>query len=240
MKTGSCSQIVALLLGALSCYGTTVVVMRTTDGILVAADAKVVDKRSNLPPQCKIRQYGKVFVAIAGITKSEAVGFDAEHVVRIAAVTPGPLLSKVEAFRISARKYLLEDVEYEKRSSRSSYIRDYLGKRILDVTFATMNGPNAEAVVQTFFVDGAGVLHDQQSPLGGHLVLVTGLTSAIKSYTEQNSDWYKRLGPDVAIKKFMELELASKKNAAGPVSIIKMGVGGARWVEQGACPAIRN
>ena len=103
-----------------------------------------------------------------------------------------------------------------------------------------MSGPKAEAIVETFFVDGAGVLHDQRTPLGNHRVLVSGMTSAIKSYTQQNSGWYEQLGPDVAIKKFMDLEIASNENAARPpASILKIDVGGIRWVEPGACPAIQ-
>jgi hypothetical protein len=88
-------------------------------------------------------------------------------------------------------------------------------------------------IVETFFVDGVGVLHDQRTPLGNHLLLVSGMTGAIKSYTQQNSGWYKQLGPDVAIKKFMDLEIASKENAAGPpASILKMDAEGVRWIER--------
>jgi hypothetical protein len=241
MKASSRGLSIAVFLCALSCYGTTVIVMRTSDGVLVAADAKVIRPGSTSPPRCKIHQYGKVFVAIAGISKSEGVGFDTERVVRTALATPGPLLSKMESFRTAASKYLLADVEYEKKSNPPLYERDYKGRRILDVTFASMNGDMPEAVVQTFFVDGAGTLHDLRSALADHLVLATGMTNAIKSYTDQNSEWYSQLGPDVAIKKLMELEIASNKDAVGPpLSILEMNRGGARWVEQGVCPAIRK
>jgi hypothetical protein len=238
---GSCGLIVALFLCALSCYGTTVIVMRTADGILVAADAKVTRQGSTSPPRCKIHQYGNVFVAIAGVNKNDGAGLDTEQVVRTALATPGPLLSQVESFRTATSKYLLAEVESVKKSNPSLYERGYRGKRILDVTFASTNGDMPEAVVQTFFVDGAGALHDLRSPLGDHRVLATGMTSAIKSYTDQNSEWYSQLGPDLAIKKLMELEIASNKDAVGPpVSILKMDAGGAKWVEQGACPAIRK
>jgi len=241
MRTSSCSLLVAGLLWGLSCSGTTIIVMRAPDGILFAADGKAVQNGSNLPPQCKIHQYGKVFAAIASVTTSERVGVDTQQAVRAAAATSGPLLAKVESFTAAARKYLPADIEYQKQSNRASYERDYLKKSILEVTFAPMSGPNPEAVVQTFVMDGAGVLHEQRSPLGSHRVLVTGMTSAIKSYTEQNSGWYNQLGPDGAIKKFMELEMALKQNAArSPVSVLKMDVDGVRWVEQGACPAIRK
>ena len=241
MKASSCWPIVAAFLCALSCYGTTIIVMRTADGILVAADSKVVGRGSKSPPRCKIHQYGNVFVSIAGISKREGVGLDTERVVSTAVATKGPLLSKVEAFRVAASKYLFADVENVKKSSPALFERDYRGKRILDVTFASVNGDMPEAVIQTFFVDGAGTLHDLRSPLGDHRVLVTGMTNAIKSYTDQNSDWYSQLDPDVAIKKLMELEIASNKDAVGPpVSILEMTKVGARWVEQGACPAIRN
>jgi hypothetical protein len=237
---GSCGLSAAVLLCAFPCYGTTVIVMRTADGVLVAADAKVVRKGSNPPPRCKIQQYGKVFVATAAVSK-DGVGLDTERIVRTAVATPGSLLSKVESFRSAASKYLLADVESVKKSNPSFYEQAYRGKRILDVTFASMNGDMAEAVVQTFFVDGAGTLHDLRSPLGDHRVLASGMTSAIKSYTDQNTDWYSQLGPDVAIKKLMDLEIASNKGAVGPpVSILKMDAGGVRWVEPGACPAIRK
>lgn len=241
MKASLCGLIAAVYLCALSCYGTTVIVMRTADGILVAADAKAIRQGSKPAPQCKIQQYGNVFVAIAGITKNNGAGLDTERIVRTAVATPGPLLSKVESFRGAASKYLLADVESVKRSNPSFYEQGYRGKRILDVTFASMNGDTPEAVVQTFFLDGAGTLHDLRSALGDHRVLATGMTNAIKSYTDQNSEWYSQLGPDVAIKKLMELEIASNKDAVGPpVSILKMDAGGARWAEQGACPVIRK
>jgi len=237
----SCGLIVTVFLSALSCYGTTVIVMRTADGILVAADAKGTRKGSNPPPQCKIQQYGSVFVAIAGVNKIESAGLDTERVVRTAVATPGPLLSKVEAFRTAASKYLFADLETVKKSNPTLYEQAYRGKRILDVTFASMNGEMPEAVVQTFFVDGAGTLHDLRSALSDHRVLASGMTSAIKSYTDQNSEWYSQLGPDVAIRKMMQLEIAANKDAVGPpVSILKMDAVGARWVEQGACPAIRK
>ena len=237
----SCGLIVAVFSCALSCYGTTVIVMRTADGILVAADAKAIRQGSNSPSRCKIQQYGNVFVAIASVSKNDRAGLDTERIVRTAVATPGPLLSKVESFRSAASKSLLAEVESVKKSNPSFYEQAYRGKRILDVTFASMNGDMPEAVVQTFFVDGAGALHDLRSPLGDHRVLATGMTNAIKSYTDQNSEWYTQLGPDVAIKKLMELEIASSKDAVGPpVSILKMDAGGARWVEQGVCPAIRK
>src|ERR1019366_3238827 len=117
MKASSCWLIVAAFLCGLSCYGTTIIVMRTEDGILVAADSKVVGRGSKSPPRCKIHQYGNIFVGIAGISKGESVGLDTERVVSTAVATKGPLLSKVEAFRIAASKYLLADVEYVKKSS---------------------------------------------------------------------------------------------------------------------------
>jgi hypothetical protein len=241
MKASSRGLIVAVFLCAVSCYGTTVIVMRTAGGVLVAADAKVIRQGSNAPPRCKIHQYGNVFVAIASVSENDRAGLDTERIVRTAIATPGPLFSKVESFRSVASKYLLADVESVKKSNPSFYEQAYRGKRILDVTFASMNADMPEAVVQTFFVDGTGTLHDLRSPLGDHRVLATGMTNAIKSYTDQNSDWYSQLGPDVAIKKLMELEIASNKDAVGPpVSILKMDAGGARWVEPGACPAIRK
>jgi len=229
----------AVFLCALSCYGTTVIVIRSPDGILLAADAKATHKGSNLAPQCKIHRYGKVFVVMAGITTSVGVGLEPEQLARTVFTTSGPILTQMEGFAIATRKYLLAQIDSEKNSNRPYYERNYLGKSILDVTFASMSSPNPEVIVETFFVDGVGVLHDQRTPLGNHLLLVSGMTSAIKSYTQQNGGWYKQLGPDVAIKKFMDLEIASKENAAGPpASILKMDVGGVRWVEPGACPAI--
>ena len=239
MTASSCSLIAAAFLCALSCYGTTVIVMRTADGLLLAADAKVIREGANSPPRCKIHQYGNVFVAIASVSKNDSVGLDTERMVRTAVAMPGPLLSKVESFRSAASKYLLAKVESVKKSTPSLYEQGYRGKRILDVTFASMVNDMPEAVVQTFFLDGAGTLHDLRSPLGDHRVLAPGMTNAIKTYTDQNSEWYSQLGPEVAIKKLMALEIASNKEAVGPpVSILRMDADGIQWIEQGACPAI--
>ncbi|MBZ5674462.1 MAG: hypothetical protein LAP61_09475 [Acidobacteriia bacterium] len=180
-------------------------------------------------------------MAIASGGKSESIGLDTERMVRTAVAAKGPLLSKVESFTNAARGYLLADVESQKKSNMAAFQRAYLGKRILDVTFASIEGPKPEAVVETFFVDGAGTLHDLPSPLAGHRLLVTGMTSAIKSYTDRNTGWYEQQGPETAIKNFMELEIAMEKNAVGPpISILKLDAGGAHWIEAGACPAIRN
>ena len=241
MKASLSWPIVAALCCALSCDGATIILMRTTDGILLAADGKVVRQGSNPPPQCKIHQYGKVFVAIAGISKSENVGLDTERIVRTAVAAKGPLLSKMDSFTVAARKYLLAEIEYQKKTNLAAFERAYLGKRVLDVTFASIEGPKPEAVVETFFLDGAGTLHDLRSPLADHRVLVTGMSSAIKSYTDQNSGWYDQLGAETAIRNFMSLEIARESTEVGPpVSILKLDADGASWIEAGACPAIRN
>src|SRR5947207_35217 len=163
MRTSLRSPMAVALLCALSCYGTTVIVIRTPDGVLVAADAKATHKGSHLPPQCKIHRYGKVFVAMAGITTSAGVGLEPDQLARTAASASGPILTQVEGFAIAARKYLLAQIESEKNSNRAYYERNYLGKSILDVTFASMSSPNPEVIVETFFVDGAGALHDQRT-----------------------------------------------------------------------------
>jgi len=240
MNASSCWPIVAAFSCALSCYGATILVMRTDDGILVAADSKVIRQGSNPPPRCKIHQYGKVFVAVASAGKNESTALEMERIAGTAAATKGPLQSKVEAFANVARKSLLADVESQKKSNPANFQQAYLGKRILDVTFASVEGPKPEAVVETFFVDGAGVLHDLPSPLAGHRLLVTGRTSTIKSYTDRNTGWYEQLGPETAIKKFVELEILAEKDAVGPpISILKLD-SGAHWIAAGACPAIRN
>jgi hypothetical protein len=241
MKVSSCWPMVAVFSCALSCYGATIVVMRTDDGILLAADSKVTRRGSNPPPRCKIHQYGKVFVAVASAGKNENTGPEMERIAGTAAAAKGPLQSKVDSFANVARKSLLADIESQKKSNPATFQQAYVGKRILDVTFASIEGPKPEAVVETFFVDGAGVLHDLPSPLAGHRLLVTGMSSAIKSYTDRNSGWYEQQGPEVAIKNFMELEIAMEKNAVGPpISILKLDGGVARWIEAGACPAIRK
>ena len=91
-------------------------------------------------------------------------------------------------------------------------------------------------IVSTFRVAENGVLVvDKPKTLGSRRAYVFGESAAIVKYQSANPGW-TAAEPGAIIRRFLALEIEDEPALVGaPASIIRIALGGSRWVEPGQC-----
>jgi hypothetical protein len=92
--------IASMILSRNPVLATTIFVVRTSDGVVIAADSKI-NIKGNSPRSftaCKIHRFGDVYFAAAGLYANATAGLDVIAIAEQASRSMGTLNDKVQAF----------------------------------------------------------------------------------------------------------------------------------------------
>jgi ATP-dependent protease HslVU (ClpYQ) peptidase subunit len=131
------SHVEALAQGAHTAYGTAIAAYRTENEIIVAADSKPTsgDGTSYVGTICKIRQFGDIFVAAAGLYREPVTNFDLWEIVSMAFLEGTELSDIVKRFETFVESPLQNAVTAVKNQKPNLYQEKHLNKASIMVLF---------------------------------------------------------------------------------------------------------
>jgi hypothetical protein len=238
----------AILLSPVAAFATTIVVVRTANFILIAADSKATWRGTpGAPAVCKIYRNGDFYFAIGGIDHDGARNFYVKDLVADGAKSASRFEARLAVAQqeISPR-FLLRMKRLRAEDPDSFKIEMAEPGPQLSVAFAQMeNGAPLFAVRGFEYFDGppARVELSRDDCPGkdcpsGRQIEYMGKRNAIETYSASHDVW--SVDPVVLARKFVELEIRDEPSAVGPpIAILKLDSSWARWISSGCdCPIV--
>ena len=207
--------------------------------LVIAADCLVVNRASGSHPECKIIEKPGCAVAIAGLYRESATGFDLRMLVDAACRYPGDLREKAEAFvRLAKRPFELavQDI----RVTDPDDFRQTMENRPTEVIFAGRRGKHLALLVRGLIGDSHGKVtverFESTDVAGSSIGYVVGLNRQVREKVHFNDQW-DRLGYIAVARQLVETEIRANPNlAATPISEIEIDErGNVHWISRGAC-----
>jgi hypothetical protein len=223
-------------------YATSIVVIRTPDHIIVAADSTI---RTGYGREtgCKIMQEGAVYFANAGIVENDHTGFKVREIAQAAIqhgssddVNGGARLFSSMAAAPFARA--LEELRLRHPDFYQRYVKP--GSQPLQVVF--MRGSPAPAFVVIYFTieSGAGlpvrvISHSVECPGNGcpkgYGVRLLGDNDAAQRVSKEIGFWGS--GEIEGARKLIESEIVDAPDSVGsPIDILRLDIHGPHWISQ--------
>lgn len=235
---------------------TTIVAIRTSDRILMAADSLALDvvglgKRSNA---CKIRQTAKAVFAASGLITLSWNNYDANRVIEKAITKTRSLRDAVRRAEDDLQPFLVGAL-WAFKTARSPWYDVYANRRsaILAFIVCGFEGGVPVCIRREIFVRADDVGWEMEFRGEGcpgdcpadndFMVASIGETDAINSFLGHSRFiQIDPKGPDrlpVLLEQLVEIEIADKPEHVGlPVDMIEITAGRVRWIKRKAdCPA---
>jgi hypothetical protein len=237
---GAC--VVTLLAAPL--FATTVIVIRTPQGIVLSADS-LADEGNFHPNICKIEanENQSMFFTLAGFVK-HGLKFSAFALAEKAAAEAEVPQEAATKFASSAFEPFQRAVLEVKRTNPVSYKKILTGPEPLQIIFAAVqnNTPLVALVVFKVRDQGGDVSFEQQTylcpgdgcPKGGRIFLL-GEHTADDAYMQNPS--FRVDDPVAVARQLVEIEVQASPDKVGrPISILKVTREGPSWIDRGMCP----
>jgi len=228
-----------LLLGGRA-FATTVVVLRSSDGVFIGTDSRINDlvHHGTYTTGCKIHRFGNVYFMGAGMYLSPRTHFNVFDFAFRASTSPGSLMDKVNTFNSLIYPAVVEMINDAKLHDFVFYMGMSGSGIILEATFIEVSHGAGEAITKGYYIRDGEIRDDikamERTEGAG---LVSGKQDAVQRFIKANPNWYSDLGAAGAIKRFLELEIVEEGDRVGPpISILKITPNGSEWIQRGACP----
>lgn len=234
-----------------SMFGTTVVVLRGPEYVVLGSDSKITSVTGNQTASslgCKIRQIHKIFVGVAGAA-GQAGSFDVFEVARKAATGKTDVIAIANQFEIAARKPFAAYIRRFRQENPAQFAR-YCDKRdCLVVAFAGIDRATPKVSVRAFFVTTRNnvviVRADTHSRMDcpgtcetGIEQAVFGVNSEASSLFDRTPHFWKVKGIVSGMEELVGAEISAHGDVVGPpISILMLNGQGAHFLpsHQGLC-----
>jgi hypothetical protein len=229
----------------LTTYGlcTSIVVLWTSNYILVAADGKSVSTDGLQMKRCKIvsNESADTFFAMSGAIRGNTAGgkhYDLELVCRRELSTSGVISERVRRFRKAVLPTLALMVSDRRRLGAQDY-QDWLqGVPIFEVSIVTLENGMPTVYFTGFGLDKAGQISSQvfnNTARSRSGVWLQGIRDHMKG---QDIDrWMRTYGETEGLRLLIQMEIDTNPETVGPpISIVRLDPVGHRWVQPGVCP----
>jgi len=235
-----------MVIPANSIRGTTIVVARTMDEIVIGADSKVTDTYgTDLNRRaCKIRQFGKLFIAFEGLELDRQTGFNVPEIASMAlhlkpSASATEKVSILTGFLVSR---LFNELRLLKKNAPETYYKKIQGGQIfLRIVVAGFergrplvfirNFRAAELSPQTI---GVSVLPDDclDGCQGEVVTRFLGETDAIDGLPEETPGFWQQ-GLVNGVRRLIETEIAARSEYVGPpIDILRIDRNDAQWISE--------
>lgn len=232
---------------------TTIVVVRSPDEIVIAADSKLTDTYGNELNNrvCKIQQAGNLFLAHEGFLKNRQSGFDvvalSQHALML---RPGSTArERVEILTGIVTSRLFSELANLKKNFPDDFRQKFEARTFLSIVVAAFENNRPLVFVRQFRtaqprsgVIGVTVLQNDclEDCSGGIATRLLGETDAIRDLPEETKDFWSG-GLVAGARSMVELQIAARSEYVGaPVDLLQLTARGAKWIQKKAsCPNLR-
>jgi hypothetical protein len=227
-------------------HGTTIVVARSTDEIVIGADSKVTDPFGNALDrrECKIRQVGRLFIALEGLEIDRKTGFNVPELTTAALqLRPAaPAAEKISILMGYLVSGLLVELPYLKSHEPDAYFKKIAGGQLfLRIMVASFENGRPLVFVRSFRalqynpgqIGGAVIPDDCLEDCKGDVVVrYLGETDAIEGLPEETPNFWKA-GLSTGVRNLIETEISARSEYVGPpIDILRIDKNGARWIQK--------
>lgn len=219
-------------------WPTTVVVLYTSEGVVVAADSRT--SKWGLPPfgtDCKVRVSSGMVASGSGIGQESGTGFNLGAELQYAvghARSPG-LAADLAQQRITPKLLRISDLLM--RQDEQQYFA-HLAFGRLTFFVAGMSSPGILVAARSLPESRgrSAQAQDIRVPAGQIGRLLLGETKAIQQYIDQTPNWIDQGDMVTKAVRFVEIEAKAEPNWVGePVTVLYIDKGGVHWLNRGAC-----
>ena len=244
--------IIFLMVPLLPAQATTIVVARAANEIVMGADSKVTDTYGKeLNSQvCKIQQVGNLFIAVEGLLKDKATGFNVPGIiVRSLELKPDATAAeKVNILTGFLTSELFVELNRVRRNSPEEFHTKLEGQTFLRIVVAGFENNRPLVFVRQFrmayLAQGIGVMvfpDDCLDECRGEIVTrFLGETAAIDGVPEDTpAFWHDGLVSGV--RRLLETEIEARSEYVGPpIDLLQITSQGARWIQKKPeCPDVK-
>jgi hypothetical protein len=227
--------------------GTTIVIMRKEDEIVLGADSKVTSYANNgsplaRPPRCKIKQVGSIFYGFSGMSNHYLTGFSADNLARDSITNTDTIKNAIKHFETVTREKLREAVNHIKVNNPDQYRLRMVHNQAAIVMAGFENGFPTVALLNLYakkYLDSFRIYtlrdyldsNDPRKRVGTFI----GDGKAIVEYTKNRRGFWHD-DPIGAARIMLELQAEATPETVGePFSIVRITQAGAEWIEKGIC-----
>ena len=235
---------VILLTASSGTRATTIVVARTAREIVIGADSKVTDtygKEVN-SQVCKIQQVGNLFIAVEGLLKDKATGFNVPEIaVRSLQLKPDATAAqKVDILTGSLTSGLFVELNRVKQHSEEEFHTKLEGQTFLRIVVVGFENQLPVVFVRQFrmayIAQGFGVMvipDDCVNDCEGEVVTrFLGETEAIEGLPEDNPGFWND-GLVAGVRRLLQTEIEARSEYVGPpIDLLQIKAQGARWIQK--------
>ena len=219
---------------------TSIIVIRTPDKIVIAADSKRTHR--NRPPElvCKIRKVGGIYFSLTGIESPAAV----EPGLRIDAYSNASRAAS-EKQKITDIADLFADLEKQQLNRilpimklRAPELYRSLNGHLLDGLFVGMQD-GSPTWIDVHFWELPSAVHSQRNVCPGQCapggIIVLGVRRAIVE-AEHHSGQFPTGDPETLAASLVKIEIDGEPEDVGPpISELRIDRTGAHWLSRGVC-----
>lgn len=235
-----------MVIPANSARGTTIVIARTTNEIVIGADSKVTDTYGNNLERraCKIRQVGDLFVATEGLEIDRQTGFSVPEISNKALTSRGsaPAAEKVSVLMGFLVSELLTELSHLKTHEPATYFKKIEGGQLfLRIIVAGFEKGRPLVFVRSFRAlqynpgqIGVAVIPDDclEDCKAKIATRFLGESDAIDGLSEETPDFWKA-GLSDGVRRLIETEIAARSEYVGPpIDIVRISPNGVQWIQR--------
>jgi hypothetical protein len=236
-----------LLIYCLMCQeteATSVIAVRTSSSIYIAADSKLVTGDHSMTGiGCKIGVANDVFWGEAGIIQA-ANGFDVNSIARSAMSATGPVDARISSFESNAALDLGKIMDAI-RGENLPYFTQRIGKPALQMVFAYFDSdiPYLDSIsfitrigpASDIIIDVIESIFPNKGPQSSEYVTL-GYHETIDREIGKFPNIWRDLGIPLAVRHLIQTEINAVPNDVGsPIAIVGIDEAGSHWISKGAC-----
>jgi len=232
-------------------FATTVVVLRGPDYVILGADSRVTDvngDQTGSSSTCKIRQFDKVYFALAGPV-GDGRGFDVFELAARIANGRTDVVGIADDFERLMRRPLTEYLQRFYGESPAQFSRYCANRICLQVAFVTVDSGTPKISIRGFFVTVSkkqvmvkpAIRERMDCPgtcaTGAEQVLL-GVNEEATSLYDRTPHFWKVNGIVSGMEQLIGAEISAHADAVGPpISILQLDSQGVRFIpdHQGLC-----
>jgi hypothetical protein len=221
--------------------GTSIVIQKTDTEIVAGADSMLTHPDTRLASfsECKIRQGGDIFFAIAGHIREKLTGFDAIDIAIEALKITGNVADKVKAFEGMILTPLTNLLRMSRKLDPPYFENNLRNKLVLQVAFFGIQQQSLYLYVRAYKTrvpESDDIILELQNrtdctgACGGLVAL--GDSDAVDDYVRTNPQ-YNTLPSLELVRNLVELEIQHKSDSIGPpIDIVRIDKTGANWIQR--------
>lgn len=214
-----------------SCNATVLYVRYTSNEIIIATDSKRTAETGQTVCVCKLSKIGDIFIASAGL--AEYGPFDPKDFALQAIQSSNNLTEIRSKFEQLIQQPLIDVLKKVRSRNPARYEVFKHGAAVNMVFVRFIAGPELEAAALTprDSSDGSIVLDSHPITLNGPVKramrISVGISKRAEVFLDRPSFWAK--GTVAGVQRVMQLSIEDNSDAGGPVDLVQLTKGSARW-----------